>query len=318
MSYARGVDVSSHQGSIDWGKVASSWQFALARMTIGRTTLDQTGVANLQGMLRTSIVPGAYGVVGTAEPVEDGADLLIRQITAAGADPARTLVMLDAEDFSDGTHPTIGQVDRYARRLHDLIGRWPVAYVPLWWLGSHAYTVDGLGLANCPWAQSRYYTSAYWTDALLKERQPSLTHGWKRLAWLQYTDAATVGGISGGVDANVFYGTSSQLRAQLLGQSMEAISMADAQDILDAVAQLRHDLVVTGTTGLADTQEKLYGHAKGAHLDTAKILTVLADVNAKLDAGLSAGLTPEQVADIKKALTLEGTAMVQLAVSPPA
>ena len=59
------------------------------------------------------------------------------------------------------------------------------------------------------------------------------------------------------------------------GATDGGMSMADAQDILDAVAQLRHDLVVTGTTGLADTVEKLYGHAKGAHLDTAKILEAL-------------------------------------------
>ena len=99
----------------------------------------------------------------------------------------------------------------------------------------------------------------------------------------------------------------------------EDLSMADAQDILDKLHAIEKALTVDGTTGLADSVEKLYGHAKGAHLDTAKILTVLADVNAKLDAGLQVGLTPEQVADIKKALpTLEGTAMVQLAVSPPA
>ena len=50
--------------------------------------------------------------------------------------------------------------------------------------------------------------------------------------------------------------------------------------------------------------------------DLAVKLQVISD---KLDAGLEVGLTPEQVADLKAALpTLEGTAMVQLAVSPPA
>jgi GH25 family lysozyme M1 (1,4-beta-N-acetylmuramidase) len=324
MTYARLVDVSHHQGRIDWRRVAGNWDAAVCRMTIGRTTLDDLGVTNLRGMLATSLIPGAYGVVGTAEPVEDGARLLVDQIERAGADPADTLIMLDAEDFTDGTHPTISQVDRYARRLHDLTGRWPVAYVPLWWLGKHAYTVTGLGLANCPWAQSRYYTSGYWSDAALAARRPALTHGWRRLGWLQYTDKATVAGIAGGVDANVFYGTTSQLRTQLLGATTKETDVT----VDELVAEL------------TNTDSKLYAAvrriAAGGAQDTLRtavaggadnpagpyfrgVAAVLKTISGQLDAGLQVGLTPEQVADLKAALpTLEGSALIQLAVSPPA
>ena len=78
------------------------------------------------------------------------------------------------------------------------------------------------------------------------------------------------------------------------------ISMADAQDILDAVAQLRKDLTRQGTTGLADTTTKLYDHAKSADLNTAKLLDGLASVMDKLNTGLQvtldvSKLTPDQL-----------------------
>src|SRR6266516_2839173 len=134
------TDVSHYQGVIDWAAVArTAYRAGVARMTIGRTTLDDQGRRNLRGMLDHMPVAGAYGVVGYTEPVEDGADLLVSEIRVAGGDPAGVLVMLDAEDFGppDFRHPTIGQVDRFAQRLHTLIGRWPIAYVPSWWLGKY-------------------------------------------------------------------------------------------------------------------------------------------------------------------------------------
>ncbi len=208
MTITRGIDVSAFQGQIDWGRVG--YPFALARMTIGRSTLDDHGQANLRGALAHVPLAGAYGVVGYTDPVEDGAALLVAQI-AKVADPGRVLVMLDAENFQDGRHPTIGQVDAYAVELHRLLGRWPVAYVPGWWLTEHGYKVSGLQLANCPWAQSHYF-GAPWTEDRLRSFQPVDLRGFTQLGWLQYTDKATVAGISGGVDADCFYGDLAGLR----------------------------------------------------------------------------------------------------------
>jgi lysozyme len=220
MAITHGIDVSRFQGSIDWAAVGrTGFRFALARMSIGRTTRDDRGRRNLRGMLGHVAVGGAYGVVGTAEPVEDGARLLADEV-AAVTDPAAVLVMLDAEDFADGSHPTIAQVDRYAIELHRLLGRWPVTYVPGWWLDNHGYTARGRALANCPWAASHYLPQP-WTEARLQANKPTNLHGFKRLAWLQYTDRARVSGISGNVDADVFYGDLGALRRALLGTPTE-------------------------------------------------------------------------------------------------
>jgi hypothetical protein len=227
-----GIDVSAYQGGIDWTAVAKTpYRFALARMTVGMGVHDDLGRTNLSHMLGKIPVPGAYGVVGLAEPVEAGADFLIDEI-ASVTNPRSVLVMLDAENYSDGRHPTIDQVDRYAIRIHQRIGRWPVAYVPAWWMRQHGYTAAGRALANCPWAPS-HYLSAPWTEAKLFANKPPLEFGFKSLAWLQYTSSSTVAGVSGNVDANCFYGTLDQLRAQLLGQQEDITLDAETKTYLD-------------------------------------------------------------------------------------
>jgi GH25 family lysozyme M1 (1,4-beta-N-acetylmuramidase) len=229
MAVTLGVDTSSHQGTIDWAKVGQTrFQFAIVRMTIGKSTRDSQGRRDLRGALDHLPTAGGYGVVGTAEPVEQGATFLLEEI-ATITDPTRVLVMLDAENFGDGSHPTIDQVDRYARTLQAGLGRWPIAYIPAWWLRQHGYSAAGRGLANCPWAPSHYFP-APWTEERLQANRPTLELGFKRLAWLQYTSSATCAGVSGTVDANVFYGTLPQFREQLIGGTVSATGPASWDD----------------------------------------------------------------------------------------
>jgi lysozyme len=250
MAITHGIDVSTFQGSIDWAEVGrTGYRFALARMSIGRGTRDDHGRRNLRGMLGHVAVGGAYGVVGSAEPVEDGAKLLVDEI-AAVTDPAGVLVMLDAEDFPDGSHPTIAQVNRYAAELRSLLGRWPIAYVPAWWLDKHGYTVSGRPLANCPWAAA-HYIPAPWTEARLQANKPTNLHGFKKLAWLQYTDSARVKGISGNVDANVFYGDLAALRHALLGTPTEEDDLTK-EEFKDAWRELTAQGIIHGQDSWAD------------------------------------------------------------------
>jgi lysozyme len=246
VAITHGIDVSTFQGSIDWAAVGrSDYRFALARMSIGRGTRDDHGRRNLAGMAGHVAVGGAYGVVGTSEPVEDGAKLLVHEI-AAVADPAGVLVMLDAEDFPDGSHPTIDQVNRYAVELRRLLGRWPIAYVPGWWLDEHRYTVSGRALANCPWAAAHYIPPP-WTDARLQANKPNNLRGFRTLAWLQYTDSARVPGIAGNVDADAFYGDLAALRHTLTEEDD-----LTKQEFKDAWGELTSQGIIFGQDTWAD------------------------------------------------------------------
>lgn len=92
------------------------------------------------------------------------------------------------------------------------------------------------------------------------------------------------------------------------------ITMADAQSILDALGKLRKDLTVRGTTGLAETMEKLYGHAKNADLKADQILLSIAGIDegmsdqqaqaaaATMANTLSASLPSAFVSALKEAL----------------
>jgi lysozyme len=274
VAITHGIDVSIFQGSIDWSAVGrTSYQFALARMSIGRTTRDGNGRRNLAGMAGHVDVRGAYGVVGTSEPVEEGARLLINEIRTV-ADPKNVLVMFDAEDFPDGSHPSIGQVDRYAIELHRLIGRWPVAYVPGWWLDQHGRTVRGRAMANCPWAQAHYIPPP-WSDARLQANKPTDLRGFKSLAWLQYTDSARVRGIDGNVDANAFYGDLAALRRALLGAPTEEDDLTK-EEFKDAWNELTAQGIIFGQNTWADG----YRVYKDQMDD---ILALQRQTNAKLD-----------------------------------
>ncbi len=250
MAITQGIDVSIFQGSIDWAAVRrAGYQFALARMSIGRTTRDSGGRRNLADMAGHIAVRGAYGVVGTSEPVEAGARLLVDEV-AAVADPARVLVMFDAEDFPDGSSPTIDQVDRYATELRRLIGRWPVAYVPGWWLDKHGGTVSGRAMASCPWAQA-HYIQPPWTDARLQANRPTNLRGFRSLAWLQYTDSAPVPGIDGNVDADAYYGDLAALRHALLGAPTEEEDLTK-EEFKDAWRELTAQGIIHGQDSWAD------------------------------------------------------------------
>jgi hypothetical protein len=269
MAITLGVDVSWWQGQIDWAAVArdpAPYRFGICRMTRAGRGIDDTGRRNLRGELDHLPIAGGYGVVGTAEPVEAGARQLLDEI-AAVTDPTRALVMLDAERFADGTGPSRDQIDRYARTLFAALGRWPIAYVPDWYLdwlatkGDGDGTVGGLGLAGCPWAPSEYIGSP-WTETRINSKKPTNLRGFKGLAWHQFTSSGTVAGVATRVDLNCYYGTLAELRTQLLGQPQEGLFMAltdqEEQEVLRAARQI-NGAVGAGQTSFEGTVEAILG-----------------------------------------------------------
>ena len=86
-----GIDVSRHQGNIDWAAASSAISFAIVRVgyrSIGTGTLniDPKGVQNIQGAKAHGITTGAYfysTAQSEAQAVEE-ASLAIQQVQAAG------------------------------------------------------------------------------------------------------------------------------------------------------------------------------------------------------------------------------------------
>ena len=56
-----GIDVSYHQGTIDWKKVADSGiQFAMIRAGYGKSTVDEKFIENIVGADTSGLKVGVY------------------------------------------------------------------------------------------------------------------------------------------------------------------------------------------------------------------------------------------------------------------
>jgi lysozyme len=94
----RGVDVSHHQGEIDWDKVANQGiQFAYIKASEGENLQDERFPENWSGSSRAAIIPGAYHYYSLcAAPALQAANFL------ASAPPSGTVSLPPAVDLEFG------------------------------------------------------------------------------------------------------------------------------------------------------------------------------------------------------------------------
>ncbi len=86
-SVVSGIDVSHHQGTVDWEAVAGAGiSFAYAKATEGSNFVDSQFAANWTGMKNAGIVRGAYHFFRPAAPVKAQVDQFVSVVKAMGAD----------------------------------------------------------------------------------------------------------------------------------------------------------------------------------------------------------------------------------------
>ncbi|MEU0563762.1 GH25 family lysozyme, partial [Dactylosporangium sp. NPDC006015] len=210
-----GVDVSNHQGGINWSSVAGSGQrFMYAKASEGLTFTDSYFAANYANAKANGLYAGAYHFArpdrggGTAQ-----ADYFLDR--ARYAADGRTLPpMLDIEwpwEGSGSTYPCYGMnpgqmvawVNDFVTRVRERTGRPTMIYTSAsWW---NPCTGNSGAFADQPLFVARYASAP-----------GTLPAGWSRWALWQYTDQASVPGVSGNVDHNVFNGSTADL-ADLAG-----------------------------------------------------------------------------------------------------
>lgn len=185
-----GIDVSDYQGQVDWQAVAQSGvQFAFAKATEGTGFVCQTFPANWAGIRAAGLVRGAYHFAQPdANQPEAEADWFLSQV---GTLLPGDLLALDLEAGSgDLTAWTL----RWLARVAGQVGFLPLVYSGAWFLEPHFdandATLSGHGL----------WLAAY--SAVL----PSPPLNWPVVAFWQYTDSATIPGVTGACDASFFNG----------------------------------------------------------------------------------------------------------------
>ncbi|MDU8911711.1 glycoside hydrolase family 25 protein [Aestuariicoccus sp. MJ-SS9] len=197
-----GVDVSHHQGTIDWPALARSGpRFCYVKATEGQSYRDPRFVANIKAAAAQGLAVGSYHFLNANVPADAQAEAYLKARDDAGV--AQALApCLDLEwDYLNGTDrwadksaATVADAAKvWLDRVAKETGQVPIIYTNLdWWterLGS-----AGAQLQGHPIWMSRY--GGYATGT------PNLMDGFTWRYW-QFTDRATVPGITGAVDANV-------------------------------------------------------------------------------------------------------------------
>ncbi|GAA1077101.1 GH25 family lysozyme [Nocardiopsis composta] len=206
-----GIDVSHHNGSIDWAKVAGSGvRFSYIKATEGTGFKSPAFNTNYTGSYQAGLIRGAYHF---ARPDVSGGAAQAEYFAANGgawsADDQTLPGALDLEDTSAAPHcygKSPSQIVSWVRDFSDtyrkLTGRDVVLYTSAGWWNDCAGGSGAFASTNPLWVAS-------WTSA----DRPTIPAGFGVHTFWQYTDKGSVPGIGGNTDLNVFNGSAERLLA---------------------------------------------------------------------------------------------------------
>ncbi len=217
-----GLDVSHHQGAVDWSAVAGAGaKFAFMKATEGTTYTDPQFTANYSGSANAGLRRGAYHF---ALPDRSGgvAQALFFLDHGGGwvADGHTLPPVLDIEYNPYGTADWAGWcygltttqmsawIADFATTVHDRTNRWPIIYTTTgWW--SHC-TGNDSGFGNDP-----LWIAPSNSDA---GGAPTIPASWSEYTFFQYATSGTFPG-----DQDWFNGTPEQLAAFATGDEPDKL-----------------------------------------------------------------------------------------------
>ena len=210
-NYGFGIDVSKHNGTINWNKVKESGvNFAMIRAGYrgygqpGNLAVDSKFLTNMNGAISNGIEVGVYffSQAVTVEEAIEEADMTIELIRENGfSDKITYPIVIDTEDVDNAE----GRADGLSKNIRTMIvqifcerikqyGYKPMIYANKYWLNNQL-DMNKLSMYDV-WL-------AHYTNTEKPIENPSDYTG-KYDIW-QYTDKGTIYGISGNVDLNIGY-----------------------------------------------------------------------------------------------------------------
>lgn len=196
----RGIDVSDFQPDRNWTAVAAGgMEFAISKATEGTGFFASTFPSNWINIKKAGLVRGAYHFArpNANTPTEE-ANFFLSQVLSVQELEEGDVLCLDLEagsgDLSDWALT-------WLKHVQDKVGFRPFLYGSPSFLNEHGCT------GNADLAEYGLWLAHYGLPAL-----PSPPPPWPFIAMWQYTDNATVAGIGGPCDADIFTGSVAQLR----------------------------------------------------------------------------------------------------------
>ena len=240
MAQYKGIDVSKHNGTIDWAKVkAAGVQFAMLRAGYGRynNQKDEQFEANYKGATAAGIPVGAYhySYATNAEQAKQEAEVFLGWIKG------KTLTYPVAFDIEDKKQANLGvslisDIIRTFCETVEAAGYYVVVYANKDWLTNR---ID----ADC---KSRYdIWLAQWTS------EPTYTGSYGM--W-QYSSKGSVDGVSGNVDMNIAYKDYPSIIAGMDGSS-DTTASAPTDTVKKTNAELA-DEVIAGKWGNGEERKQ--------------------------------------------------------------
>ena len=201
--WLEGIDVSHHQGSIDWTRVAGSGvRFVFARASAGTLTEDGTYGANRVGARNAGLAVGAYHFANPDAATNDAlneANWFIQLASPASGDLRPVLDIEVSNGLSQSALTSWVQI--WLARVFEARGVRPIIYTsPNFW---RTY------LGDTTWFAANGYTilwTAHWTTAS-SPSVPASNWGGQGWTFWQYSSSGTVPGIAGPADLDRYNGT---------------------------------------------------------------------------------------------------------------
>ncbi len=205
-----GIDVSSYQGTINWNAVAGDGiQFAWTKATEGSASyINYTDAylgENMAGANSAGVLIGAYhfGHPDDTYGAQAEADLFISKaaqyMTAGYLRP-----VLDIE--VEGSSTTSAWINNFLKDVYNATGVTPIIYT------YSNYAADYLNST----VANRTLWMADYSGASSQTGAPAINPPFNNWNFWQYTDAASVNGISGGVDGDVANGNLAYVQSFLI------------------------------------------------------------------------------------------------------
>ena len=200
-TFLEGIDVSYHQGAIDWPRVAGAGKrFAYVRASAGTLTADSAYAANRAGARAAGLTIGSYHFANPDTAPNDAANEAAWFLSHATVASGDLLPVLDLE-VSNGLDAAA--LTTWARtwlaEVEARTGVRPIVYTtPTFWTTA---------MAGSDWFARNGYRLwvAHWTKA----SQPTVPAGnWAGQGWTfwQHSSTGSVPGIAGSVDLDRFAG----------------------------------------------------------------------------------------------------------------
>lgn len=221
----KGIDISKHQGKVDFAKVADfGVRFVYVKATEGTGYIDPMFYENVDGARTAGLYVGAYHFarpdsVGTVRDAEAEAKGFCGAMARAGlTDPGHLPPALDLEKYSDnGPRESREWVQEFMRVLKARGYRTPVIYTGRnWWKyemgNSDAFTHHPLWLV-------RYARTAAALERHTQKTRSQSGMPWERWTFRQWSGGGKfnyhgpVPGVQGACDVNWFNGTEEDLAA---------------------------------------------------------------------------------------------------------